>query len=62
LIYFTYDTKDVVEQSCESLDQRIQLFIDDLPIGQPPLQAVVFFTVDSWGAGVSAWNMVPGGT
>ncbi|EFX86572.1 hypothetical protein DAPPUDRAFT_312909 [Daphnia pulex] len=57
LIYFTYGTKDVVEQSCEGLEHQIQLFIDDKQIELPSVQALVFLNVDSWGAGIKPWNM-----
>jgi diacylglycerol kinase (ATP) len=60
LIYFTYGTKDVVEQSCEGLEHQIQLFIDDKQIELPSVQALVFLNVDSWGAGIKPWNMGQG--
>lgn len=60
LIYFSYGTKDVVEQSCEGLENEIQLFIDSEKITLPPIQALVFLNIDSWGAGIKAWNMGQG--
>lgn len=79
LIYFTYGTKDVVEQSCEGifhadqwfsnslhhslvgLERHVQLFIDDVElVNLPPLQAIVFLNIDSWGAGIKPWNMGQG--
>ena len=59
-IYFTYGTKDVVEQSCEGLENQIQLFIDDKPVELPSVQAIVFLNIDSWGAGIKPWNMGQG--
>lgn len=59
-IYFTYGTKDVVEQSCEGLERQVQLFIDGKQVDLSPVQAIVFLNVDSWGAGIKPWNMGQG--
>jgi len=60
LIYFTYGTKDVVEQSCEGMERIVELYIDDKLVELPPVQAIVFLNIDSWGAGIKPWNMGQG--
>lgn len=60
LIYISYGTKDVVEQSCDGLDRQVRLYIDDEPMQLPSLQSIVFLNIDSWGAGVNPWNMGQG--
>jgi len=62
LIYFSYGTKDVVEQSCEGLEHQVTLFIDDEPVPLPPVQAIVLLNIESWGAGCRPWNLGPGGS
>lgn len=60
LIYLSYGTKDVVEQSCEGLEHQVALFIDDEPVSLPPVQAIVLLNIESWGAGCKPWNLGPG--
>ena len=57
LIYLSYGTKDVVEQSCEGLEHQVALFIDDEPVSLPPVQAIVLLNIESWGAGCKPWNL-----
>ncbi len=42
------------------LENQVQLFIDDKPVNLPPIQAIVFLNIDSWGAGIKPWNMGQG--
>ena len=60
LIYFTYGTKDVVEESCKGMERITKLYIDDKLVELPPVQALVFLNIDSWGAGIKPWNMGQG--
>lgn len=48
---------DVLERSCEGLEQEVQLYVDDKKVEIPPVQAIVFLNIDSWGAGINPWNM-----
>jgi len=62
LIYMTYGTKDVMEQSCEGLEEQVTLFIDDKPVELCPIQGIILLNIESWGGGCKPWHLGPGGS
>lgn len=51
-----YGTHQVVQQECVDLEQKVELYLDDVKIDLPELQSVVVLNIDSWGAGVKLWG------
>ena len=51
-----FGAKDVLQQSCKNLPQKIEVFLDDVPQQLPGLEGVVVLNINSWSAGCSMWN------
>lgn len=56
-MYFIYGSQQVFIQDCDRLHEKIEVFIDDLPVELPELQSIVTLNIDSWGAGVKLVEM-----
>ncbi|CAI8054254.1 Diacylglycerol kinase epsilon, partial [Geodia barretti] len=54
--YLGFGAKDVLQQSCKNLPQKIEVFLDDVPQQLPGLEGVVVLNINSWSAGCSMWN------
>lgn len=52
-----FGTHQVVLPDCVGLEKKIDVYLDDVKIELPELQAVVCLNIDSWGAGVQLWGM-----
>lgn len=56
-MYFIYGTHQVLIQDCDRLNEKIEVYIDNVKIELPELQSVVVLNIDSWGAGVKLIEM-----
>lgn len=54
--YLGYGAKDVLEQSCKNLPQKIEVYLDGVPQKLPDLEGVVVLNINSWSAGCSMWS------
>ncbi|CAB3400087.1 unnamed protein product [Caenorhabditis bovis] len=55
-LFFTYGTKDVFERVCKGLNDRIDLYLDDVLVQLPDVEGLVFLNIPYWGAGVKPWE------
>jgi len=60
LIYFSYGTKDVLERQCQTLNQKIEIFMDGKKVELPKIESVVILNIPFWGAGVRPWDLGSG--
>lgn len=51
-LFFTFGTKDVFERVCKGLNERIDLYLDDVHINLPDIEGLIFLNIPYWGAGV----------
>lgn len=56
LLYLCFGTHQVVLPDCVGLETKVDLYLDDVKIDLPELQAIVCINIDSWGAGVHLWR------
>lgn len=54
--YVGYGARDVLEQSCKNLHQKIKLYLDGSEYDLPELEGVVILNINSWSAGCSIWD------
>lgn len=57
LLYFFYGGHQVVQQDCQGLDEKIELYLDGIRIRLPEIQSIVCTNIDSWGAGVQLYKL-----
>ncbi|CAD6188834.1 unnamed protein product [Caenorhabditis auriculariae] len=55
-LFFTFGTKDVFERVCKGLNEKIDLFLDDVLIELPDIEGLVILNIPFWGAGVKPWE------
>jgi len=60
LIYFSYGTKDVLERQCQTLNKKLELYMDGKKIELPEIESVVILNIPYWGAGVRPWELGSG--
>jgi diacylglycerol kinase (ATP) len=56
-MYFIYGTQQVLSQDCSNLEQKIEVYLDNVKLDLPELQSIVLLNIDSWGAGVKLVEM-----
>ncbi|XP_003382870.1 PREDICTED: diacylglycerol kinase epsilon-like [Amphimedon queenslandica] len=54
--YLGFGARDVIEQSCKNLPNKIELYIDDVPVKLPDLEGIVILNINSWSSGCSVWS------
>ncbi|PIC18100.1 hypothetical protein B9Z55_024116 [Caenorhabditis nigoni] len=54
-LFFTFGTKDVFERVCKGLNERIELYLDDVHVNLPDIEGLIFLNIPYWGAGVKPW-------
>jgi diacylglycerol kinase (ATP) len=54
--YVGYGAKDVLEQSCKSLESKIEVWLDDRKLELPALEGIVVLNINSWSAGCCVWS------
>lgn len=54
--YLGFGARDVLEQSCKNLPQKIEVFLDGVPQKLPDLEGVVVLNINSWSAGCCMWS------
>uniref|UniRef100_A0A8R1DSS8 Diacylglycerol kinase n=2 Tax=Caenorhabditis japonica TaxID=281687 RepID=A0A8R1DSS8_CAEJA len=59
-LFFTFGTKDVFERVCKGLNERIDLYLDDVHINLPDIEGLIFLNIPYWGAGVKPWSTYNG--
>ncbi|XP_022185796.2 diacylglycerol kinase epsilon isoform X2 [Nilaparvata lugens] len=57
VLYLLFGTQQVMERSCQDLDQRIELYLDGVRQELPSIEAIVVLNIPSWGAGVNLWQV-----
>lgn len=55
-MYLCFGTHQVVLPDCVGLETKVDLYLDNVKIELPELQAIVCINIDSWGAGVHLWG------
>ncbi|KAF5293600.1 hypothetical protein FQA39_LY03085 [Lamprigera yunnana] len=56
IMYLCFGTQQVVAADCRNLEQRLDIFLDDVQIELPELESIVILNIPSWGAGVNLWG------
>ena len=61
-MYFIYGSKDVLEQECKNLQERIELELDGKKIDLPTLEGILILNIGSWCGGCEIWDSFPEST
>lgn len=56
LLYFFFGTHQVVAADYLDLEENLELYLDDVKVALPEIQALVILNIPSWGAGVDLWG------
>ena len=55
-MYFIYGSRDVLEQECKNLHERLEVELDGKKIDLPPLEGLVVLNIGSWCGGCEMWK------
>ncbi len=55
-MYFIYGSKDVLEQECKNLHERLELELDGRRINLPNIEGLLILNIASWCGGCEIWK------
>lgn len=56
LLYLCFGTHQIMAADYRNLEENLELYLDDVQVDLPEIQALVVVNIPSWGAGVNLWG------